>query len=240
MMVEEKEEKREEKHKKDHRTSEKESKITLEVVKKAKKSELIEYCEHLGLNTEGKVDDLRDRLSKYLEKKVEPKKVAAKKLKVEEEEEEAEEEEVEIEEEGEYVPKKKPTLSTELRQQLALRRQIATRRPNFLRQEWFRYKKLGFKWRKPKGMHSKLRRHFKYRINVASIGYRGPIKTRGFHPSGFKEVLVHNPGELEGLDPEKQAVRIASAVGMRKRKLIEEAATEKGLRVLNRSGRSES
>ncbi|MEL9915033.1 MAG: eL32 family ribosomal protein, partial [Thermoplasmatales archaeon] len=31
------------------------------------------------------------------------------------------------------------------------------KRPEFHRQEWFRYKKLGDSWRKPRGKHSKLR-----------------------------------------------------------------------------------
>jgi len=45
---------------------------------------------------------------------------------------------------------------------------------------------------------------------------------------------VHNERQLEGLDSAKQAVRIAHAVGSRKRELIEKACDEKGLRVLNR------
>ena len=31
------------------------------------------------------------------------------------------------------------------------------KKPDFKRQEWFRYKKLGVKWRKPKGKTSKTR-----------------------------------------------------------------------------------
>ena len=54
------------------------------------------------------------------------------------------------------------------------------------------------------------------------------------HPSGFQEVLVHNERQLAGLDPAKQAVRIAHGVGARKRELIEKACDAKGLRVLNR------
>jgi len=208
--------------------------ITLEAVKKAKKAELVGFCKELGLDAEGKVDELRHRLLEHLDKHP-PK--AQKKEKAKGEKEEGA---VEIKEEGAYVPKIKPAASEERSRQLALRDRIARKRPTFLRQEWFRYKKLGLKWRRPQGGQSKLRRHFKYRINVVSIGYRGPKVTRGLHPSGFKEVLVHNPAQLEGVDPAKEAVRIAHAVGMRKRKLIEEAAAEKGIRVLNRSGSSGS
>jgi len=37
------------------------------------------------------------------------------------------------------------------------------------------------------------------------------------HPSGFREVRVHNTDDLEGVDGDTQAVRIASKVGGRKR-----------------------
>jgi len=209
--------------------------ITPEAVKKAKKAELVEYCETLGLDGEGKVDELRGRLLEHIEKHP-PK--AAKREKAKGKEEGAEE--VEIEEEGAYVPKKKAALPEDVRKAFILRKKQKAKQPTFLRQEWFRYKRLGRKWRKPKGGQSALRRHFGYRIDVVSIGYRGPVLSRGLHPSGFKEVLVHSPSQLEGLNPATEAVMIGHAVGMRKRKLIEEAAAEKGLRVLNRSGKSGS
>jgi large subunit ribosomal protein L32e len=54
------------------------------------------------------------------------------------------------------------------------------------------------------------------------------------HPSGFEEVFVHKPSDLEGIDPERQAVRIGSRVGNRKRTQIHDRADDLGLRVLNR------
>lgn len=151
------------------------------------------------------------------------------------EKEEAEKEEGEAEEaEEEYEPKQKPKLDPRLERLLAVRSMKSAARPTFHRQEWFRYKKFGDEWRKPQGGQSKLRRHFGYRWNLPSIGYRGPREVRGLHPSGFREVLVHNERQLEGLDPAKQAVRIAHGVGARKREIIEKACDDKGLRVLNR------
>jgi ribosomal protein L32E len=75
-------------------------------------------------------------------------------------------------------------------------------------------------------MHSKMRMHRKYRPNVVSIGYRGPKKARGLHPSGFKEVFVHNPKDVEKVDPETEAIRIAGSVGTKKREAIEERIQE--------------
>ena len=50
---------------------------------------------------------------------------------------------------GEYVVKAKPELDDETVDALAKRAMISGRRPAFKRQEWFRYSKLGEKWRKP-------------------------------------------------------------------------------------------
>src|SRR5439155_759702 len=133
---------------------------------------------------------------------------AEKKGKKEEAEEEAEEEV--------HEPRAKPKLEPHLKKLLALRSAKNAARPKFRRQEWFRYRKFGDEWRKPQGGQSKLRRHFGYRWNLPSIGYRGPRAVRGLHPSGFQEVLVHNERQLDGLDAAKQAVRIAHAVGSRK------------------------
>src|SRR2546427_419453 len=155
-----------------------------------------------------------------------PETKVAKKAKKKEEEEEAEEEV--------HEPRAKPKLEPRLKKLLAFRSAKNAQRPKFRRQEWFRYSKFDDAWRKPQGGQSKLRRHFGYRWNLPSIGYRGPRAVRGLHPSGFREVLVHNEGQLEGLDAATQAVRIAHAVGTRKREMIEKACDDKGLRVLNR------
>lgn len=167
--------------------------------------------------------------------KKEGRKPAAKKPEKKPEKEEAEEEEKEPEEaEEEYEPNLKPTLDPKIKRLLAVRAAKSAARPAFHRQEWFRYKKFGDEWRKPQGGQSKLRRHFGYRWNLPSVGYRGPREVRGLHPSGFQEVLVHNERQIEGLDPKTQAVRVAHGVGTRKRELIEKACDDKGLRVLNR------
>ncbi|MEK6911947.1 MAG: 50S ribosomal protein L32e, partial [Candidatus Thermoplasmatota archaeon] len=114
------------------------------------------------------------------------------------------------------------------------RRAISAKRPRFLAQEWFRHKRLGLEWRKPQGGQSQLRRHFIQRINVVSIGYRGPKISRGLHSSGFEEVLVHSTRDLRGINPKRQAARIGGAVGARKREMIQKEADELGIRVLNR------
>lgn len=106
----------------------------------------------------------------------------------------------------------------------------------FKRQEWFRYKRLGTSWRRPKGHHSKMREHKGYRQDVVSIGYRKKRAERGLHPCGLREVLVSNPKELEDIDPRMEVARIKGSVGNRKRLEIVNVAKEKGIKVLNAGG----
>jgi large subunit ribosomal protein L32e len=133
----------------------------------------------------------------------------------------------------ERKPHIKPELTAEVVKAMAQRRELKDKTPNFIRQEAWNYGRLGQNWRKPQGNHSKLRHHIKYRINVVSIGYGGPNASKGLHPSGFREVLVHHPLELDKVDPKTQAARIAHGVGVRKRIMIEQRAQRKGIRVLN-------
>ncbi len=199
-------------------------------IRKTRKDDLVELCKKFDLNSEGKVAELRERLINYIEEKEEEEEEEIEI--VEEEEEEIEEEEEE--EEGVYKVKQKPELSDETKKLLAVREKIKRKKPNFKRQEWFRYKRLSESWRKPRGIHSKMRRHYKYRIKMVSVGYGGPKKVKGLHPSGFEEVMVHNVNDLKAIDPKKQAARIGHTVGTKKRIAIEEKADELGIRVLNR------
>jgi len=112
-------------------------------------------------------------------------------------------------------------------------RELKLKRPKFVRQESWRYIRLKPNWRKPKGKDSKMRLQVKGWPPLVKVGYRTPRTYRGLHPSGYKEVLVYRPDDLEGLNPEVHAVRIAGSVGMRKRLVILEEAEKLGLKVLN-------
>ena len=125
-------------------------------------------------------------------------------------------------------------MTKEQKADLSKRNRISHKRPKFRRQNWFRYKRLGEKWRRPRGIHSKMRRHFKYRIPVVQVGFRGPASVRGLHPSGFEEVLVYNPNNLDDINSKAQAIRISSKVGDKKREIIIKKADEMKIRVLNR------
>jgi large subunit ribosomal protein L32e len=154
---------------------------------------------------------------------------------IEEEEPEEAAAEPEAEAETELQPRghadKTPDLSETERRLLTRRRQEG--KPQFNRQDYHKKKRTPTSWRRPRGGLSKQRRGIKGKGDKVEAGYRTPTAVRGKHPSGFEEVRVHTPDELDGVDPDSEAVRIASTVGARKRERIEELAEEREIRVLN-------
>jgi large subunit ribosomal protein L32e len=126
---------------------------------------------------------------------------------------------------------KTPDLDDEESRLLAQRRRVGT--PSFDRQDSHKKKRVPTSWRKLRGDLSKRRRGIEGKGATVKPGFRSPTAVRGRHPSGFEEVHVHRPDDLADVDPDSEAVRIASAVGDRKRERIEREAADKEIRVLN-------
>lgn len=116
---------------------------------------------------------------------------------------------------------------------LALRERLKRKKPKFRRQESWRYKRVSEVWRKPRGIDSRMRRKKKDWPKSVEVGYRGPRAVRGLHPSGYAEVLVHTVDDVDDVDPQMQAIRIAHGVGGRKRIEITARARERDVQVLN-------
>ncbi|SEW24266.1 50S ribosomal protein L32e [Halobacterium jilantaiense] len=148
-----------------------------------------------------------------------------------EETEDEEDEDVETELRPRGLSEKTPDLSDEEQRLLEKRRRVG--KPQFNRQDYHKKKRTPKSWRRPKGTLSKQRRGVKGKGDTVQAGFRTPKAVRGKHPSGFEEVRVHNTDDLDAVDPDTEAARIASKVGARKRERIEEQAEEQGIRVLN-------
>ncbi|MFC1752306.1 50S ribosomal protein L32e [Thermoproteota archaeon] len=139
-----------------------------------------------------------------------------------------------------FITKKKsflsPSSSVEIKNLLELRKELRRTRPKFLRQESWRYVRVGPAWRRPKGTDSRMRLRRRGWPSLVKIGYGVPSKVRGLHPSGLKDILVYTMDDLERLNPEIDAVRLASKLGAKKRRIIVDRAHELGLKVLNVRG----
>ncbi|MFH0711190.1 MAG: 50S ribosomal protein L32e [Candidatus Aenigmatarchaeota archaeon] len=108
------------------------------------------------------------------------------------------------------------------------------KKPKFLRSSAHAYKRIGMKWRKPRGVHSKLRRKEKGKGFHPNPGWGSPKNLKGLHPSGLKEVFVSNIKDMLKINPEKDAARISHTIGKKKRIVILKEAEEKKIRVLNK------
>jgi large subunit ribosomal protein L32e len=117
---------------------------------------------------------------------------------------------------------------------LRARKKVSSTRPKFVRQESWRYIRLAENWRKPKGVDNKMRKQVSGVPPLVKVGYRGPKKARGLHPSGYRDRLIHNVRDLEKLDPKIDAARIGHSVGRRKRIDIVNKANALGIKVLNK------
>ena len=116
---------------------------------------------------------------------------------------------------------------------LQLRKKIADKRPEFVRQESWRYKKLAPNWRRPKGKDNKMRKQVSGVPPLVKVGYKGPRKSRGLHPSGYNDILVFNTRDLTNIDSKKDAARIAHGVGNKKRIDIVTEALRLKIKILN-------
>jgi len=116
---------------------------------------------------------------------------------------------------------------------MELRSIIKKKNPSFRRVESWRYKRVKDPWRKAHGIDSQTRKKTKSGVKSPTVGYRGPKKVRGIHPSGYEEVTVENIKDFEQLNKRKQAVKIASKLGGKKRIILIDYARRRGFKVLN-------
>ncbi|NCG43447.1 MAG: 50S ribosomal protein L32e [Euryarchaeota archaeon] len=203
-------------------------------------AELKVHLKEAGLPVSGKKADLIARLSDVGDAPVEE--AVVEEAVVEEAvAEEAEDDNWDDEEDWDdevsevHVAKQKPVLDDATKAALALRAEQKKATPSFRRTEWFRYKRLSRSgWRAPHGMDNKQRKNLKYRSSLVRVGHGKVSAAHGLHPSGFREVMVQNSGDLEQIDPETEAARVGGTVGRRKCGHIYSRADELGIRVLNR------
>ncbi|MBU0536357.1 MAG: 50S ribosomal protein L32e [Nanoarchaeota archaeon] len=115
---------------------------------------------------------------------------------------------------------------------LELRIQRKKKKPDFVRKDTHKKKRLKVKWVRPRGLHNKLRLKKRGHRKSISKGYGSPRLAKYLDKSGLEPVLIATLS-LDNINPKKQGIIISGNVGLRKKIDILRLAKTKGITVLN-------
>ncbi|MFO7710790.1 MAG: eL32 family ribosomal protein [Candidatus Woesearchaeota archaeon] len=115
---------------------------------------------------------------------------------------------------------------------LELRKQIKLKKPEFTRQDNHKKPKLGDKWRKPKGLQSKMRLHKRGYKRSPERGWGSPRDCKGLSPEGYNQVIISSLADVESLKEGDGAI-ISARVGTRKKIELVKKIQEKKFPILN-------
>jgi len=116
---------------------------------------------------------------------------------------------------------------------LKIRKQLKAKKPNFLREDHQKRACIPLPWRRPRGIHSKMRHRFAGHRALVHPGYGSPREAFGLSPSGYEQVVVHTLNELGKLNAKTQGAILGGTLGQPKRIALLTKAKQLGVRVLN-------
>jgi large subunit ribosomal protein L32e len=110
-------------------------------------------------------------------------------------------------------------------------------KPTFRAQNSWRFKRVDPRWRRPRGIDSKMREKLKGHPKLVNIGYRSSKLLRNKYYSDkrglLEEFIVSNMSDLDLVLPHKHIVRINGNLGQRKKEKLFQEAVSWGLYVIN-------
>ncbi|MFH2019808.1 MAG: eL32 family ribosomal protein [archaeon] len=103
--------------------------------------------------------------------------------------------------------------------------------PKFIRQDTHKKKRLDKIWRKPRGLHSKLREQRSHR-KIVKPGYGLPSEFKG-KTNGKTIVFISKANELSKVDTKKEVCIISGRIGMKSRLAILEQVVKLKINIIN-------
>ena len=116
---------------------------------------------------------------------------------------------------------------------LELRKGIKKKKPTFLRRNVKIKKRLSKNWRRPKGLHNKMRLNKKGYAKTLRHGFGSPTEVKNLdYKTGLMPVIICNKNELLALNTKKEVALISSTVGAKKKLELIKFAQEKNITIL--------
>jgi len=116
---------------------------------------------------------------------------------------------------------------------LIIRNKLKARKPTFKRQDFHKKKRIGTKWRRPKGHQNKMRLKLKSYARSRSSGFGSPLAVKGLSRKGLTQNVVATKKDFESLDPKVDGIILSRTLGDRKRSDLVKVAKDKQFTVLN-------
>jgi large subunit ribosomal protein L32e len=116
---------------------------------------------------------------------------------------------------------------------LKIREELKRKKPKFSRQDSHKKPKLGDKWRRPKGIDSKMRLHLRGYKRSPEVGWGSPNEVKGLSKEGLKFVRVENLNDIQELNAKEDIAVIYSKVGQRKKIELIKVLIEKKIKIYN-------
>jgi len=115
---------------------------------------------------------------------------------------------------------------------LEIRNKSKAKKPEFERQDSNIFKQFRGIYRKPKGIHSKMRKGFKGHKVLPTIGYGSPRSINGLTRQGLKPITITNINDVKKIK-QGEIIVLSRTLGLKKRIVILQKIKEMKLSVLN-------
>lgn len=115
---------------------------------------------------------------------------------------------------------------------LEIKKRKKSSKPNFIRQDAHKKKRLAKIWRKPRGGDSKKRLRMQNRV-IVSPGYGTPVNVKGLTITGLEIIHISSITDVSKLDPNKHAAIVSGKLGFKKKKLIIQSLMKNKIEILN-------
>ena len=104
----------------------------------------------------------------------------------------------------------------DIKKLLEIRNTLKKSKPNYLRQDAHKKKRIPQNWRKPRGLQSKMRCKLRGYRKSPEVGFGTPKAVWGFSREGLKPVMINTMSDVKKLTKDSIAV-ICSTMGTKKR-----------------------